>query len=64
MTISNNQMRKMKSAARFYAVQALFQMEATAQTVEQIVREFETHRFGVSMMMQKWSKAMSIRSAS
>ncbi len=46
MTISNNQMRKMKSAARFYAVQALFQMEATAQTVEQIVREFETHRFG------------------
>ena len=46
MTISNNQLRKMKSAARFYAVQALFQMEATAQTVEQIVREFETHRFG------------------
>ena len=46
MTISNNQLRKMKSAARFYAVQALFQMEATSQTVEQIVREFETHRFG------------------
>ena len=46
MTISNNQLRKMKSAARFYAVQALFQMEASAQTVEQIVREFETHRFG------------------
>ena len=46
MTISNNQMRKMNSAARFYAVQALFQMEATSQTVEQIVREFETHRFG------------------
>ena len=46
MTISNNQLRKMKSAARFYAVQALFQMEATAQTVEQIVGEFETHRFG------------------
>ena len=46
MTISNNKLRKMKSAARFYAVQALFQMEATAQTVEQIVGEFETHRFG------------------
>lgn len=46
MTISNNQRRKMKSAARFYAVQALFQMEATGQTVEGIVREFEDHRFG------------------
>lgn len=46
MTISNNQLRKMKSAARFYAVQALFQMEASGQMVEQIVGEFETHRFG------------------
>ncbi|OYU39484.1 MAG: transcription antitermination factor NusB [Pseudorhodobacter sp. PARRP1] len=36
----------MKSAARLYAVQALFQMEASGQTVEQIRREFETHRFG------------------
>ncbi len=46
MTLSGNQKRKMKSAARFYAVQALFQMEATGQTVESITREFETHRFG------------------
>jgi N utilization substance protein B len=46
MTISNNQRRKMKSAARLYAVQALFQMESTGQTVEQITREFEDHRFG------------------
>lgn len=36
----------MKSASRFYAVQALFQMEATGQTVEGVVREFEDHRFG------------------
>ena len=36
----------MKSAARLYAVQALFQMEASGQTVEAVVREFETHRFG------------------
>lgn len=48
MTISNNQLRKMKSAARFYAVQALFQMEANGQTVEQVTSEFETHRFGAS----------------
>lgn len=46
MTLSGNQKRKMKSAARFYAVQALFQMEATGQTVESITCEFETHRFG------------------
>ena len=36
----------MKSASRLYAVQALFQMEASGQTVETITREFETHRFG------------------
>jgi len=46
MTLSGNQKRKMKSAARFYAVQALFQMEATGQTVESITREFISHRFG------------------
>lgn len=38
--------RQMKSAARLYAVQALFQMEAAGQTVEKVSREFETHRFG------------------
>ncbi len=48
MTISNNQRRKMKSAARLYAVQALFQMEASQQTVDAVVREFEDHRFGAT----------------
>lgn len=38
--------RQMKSAARLYAVQALFQMEAAEQTIEAVCREFETHRFG------------------
>jgi N utilization substance protein B len=38
--------RQMKSAARLYAVQALFQMEAAGQTVEAVCAEFETHRFG------------------
>lgn len=46
MTISNNQRRKMKSAARLYAVQALFQMEASNQTVDSVIAEFENHRFG------------------
>ena len=38
--------KRMRSAARLYAVQALFQMESSGQTVESVVREFETHRFG------------------
>ena len=46
MTVSGNQMRKMRSAARLYAVQALFQMEAIDQTVDAVIREFEDHRFG------------------
>ena len=40
--------RQMKSAARLYAVQALFQMESTAQTVEAITDEFESHRFSAT----------------
>jgi len=38
--------RQMKSTARLYAVQALFQMEISHQTVQAVTREFETHRFG------------------
>tara|TARA_R110002096_G_scaffold86319_5_gene198720 strand:+ start:1761 stop:2240 length:480 start_codon:yes stop_codon:yes gene_type:complete len=38
--------KQMRSAARFYAVQALFQMETSGQTVEAIQREFEDFRFG------------------
>lgn len=40
--------KQMKSAARLYAVQALFQMESSGQTVQTICREFETHRFGAT----------------
>ena len=40
--------RQMKSASRLYAVQALFQMEASGQTVQTITREFVTHRFGAT----------------
>ncbi len=41
-----NRKRLMKSAARLYAVQALFQMEQSGQTTEQVVNEFLDHRFG------------------
>ncbi|WP_083097346.1 transcription antitermination factor NusB [Pseudophaeobacter leonis] len=37
---------QMKSAARLYAVQALFQMEHSDQTFDKVIAEFENHRFG------------------
>lgn len=41
--------RQMKSAARLYAVQALFQMEASGQSAPAVEREFEDHRFGAAI---------------
>ena len=37
---------QMKSAARLYAVQALFQMEHSDLTFDKVIAEFENHRFG------------------
>ena len=44
--VSGNQKRKMKSASRLYAVQALFQMEQSGQNVDTVRREFLDFRFG------------------
>jgi N utilization substance protein B len=44
--LSGNEKRKMKSAARLYAVQALFQMEHSNQGADQVRAEFLEHRFG------------------
>lgn len=41
--------RRMKSAARLYAVQALFQMEASGQGADRVAREFENFRFGLAL---------------
>ena len=41
--------RQMKSAARLYAVQALFQMEAASQSLDKVRQEFESHRFGAEI---------------
>jgi len=41
--------RQMKSAARLYAVQALFQMEHSALSIDKVRDEFETHRFGMEL---------------
>lgn len=38
--------RQAKSAARLYGVQALFQMEVSGQITDDVIREFEDHRFG------------------
>ena len=45
---SGNLKRKMKSAARLYAVQALFQMEKSEQSTRQVVKEFLDYRFGAT----------------
>ncbi|WP_375262903.1 transcription antitermination factor NusB [Palleronia sp.] len=38
--------KQMRSAARLYAVQALFQMEQSDLSADRVRAEFETHRFG------------------
>lgn len=38
--------KQMRSAARLYAVQALFQMEHSNLSSDRVRAEFETHRFG------------------
>lgn len=43
------QARRMRSAARFFAVQALFQMEAADAGLEAVLEEFETHRLGAEI---------------
>lgn len=49
--------RALRSAARFYAVQALFQMESSGQTVEQVRSEFEDHRIGAEGAEEQWVEA-------
>ncbi len=41
--------RQAKSAARLYAVQALFQMEAAGHGADRVQQEFENHRFGAEI---------------
>lgn len=46
-----------KSAARLYAVQALFQMEVTRSSLEEITNEFETHRIGAQIDNSTYNQA-------
>jgi N utilization substance protein B len=47
--LSHTEKRQMKSAARLFAVQALFQMEASGASVRAVREEFESHRFGAEI---------------
>src|SRR6056297_2517996 len=40
--------RQKRSASRLYAVQALFQMEQSGQSVDRVAVEFLDHRFGLA----------------
>ncbi len=43
------QARRMRTAARLHAVQALFQMEAADAALDTVIEEFETHRVGAEI---------------
>ncbi|MEQ5870146.1 transcription antitermination factor NusB [Sagittula sp. NFXS13] len=45
--LSGNQKRKMRSASRLYAVQALYQMEVGEAGLDRVKTEFLNHRFGM-----------------
>jgi N utilization substance protein B len=49
--------RARKGAARFYAVQALFQMEASDVPIGEITRQFEAHRIGAETETETWAEA-------
>ena len=46
--------KQMKSASRLYAVQALFQMEASAQGMNEVRDQFINHRFGATYEGQEY----------
>lgn len=49
--------RRMRSAARLFATQALFQMEAADADLDDVRQEFETHRFGAEIDGETYSEA-------
>ncbi len=49
--------RILRSASRFYAVQALFQMEASDVPIGTIMAEFEAHRIGAETETETWAEA-------
>ncbi len=54
--LSRDQKRQMKSASRLYAVQALFQMEASDANLDEVRLQFESHRFGAVVDGEEWAE--------
>ncbi|MEL6532687.1 MAG: transcription antitermination factor NusB [Pseudomonadota bacterium] len=48
--------RRMRSASRLYAVQALYQMEAAGLPLDRVRQEFESHRFGQEVAGEELSE--------
>lgn len=46
-----------KTAARLYAVQALFQMEASGESADKVIEEFLSHRIGAEDEGLHWAEA-------
>ncbi len=46
-----------KSATRLYAIQALFQLEASKQSLQEVAQQFHQHRFGATIEDAIYSKA-------
>ncbi|MFQ5622496.1 MAG: transcription antitermination factor NusB [Paracoccaceae bacterium] len=49
--------RRLRSAARLFAVQALFQMESSGDPRDKVQAEFETHRIGAEIDGDTYSEA-------
>jgi transcription antitermination protein NusB len=49
--------RRLRSAARLFAVQALFQMEAAGSDAAEVEAEFAAHRFGAEIEGETWPEA-------
>ncbi|MEL6583086.1 MAG: transcription antitermination factor NusB [Pseudomonadota bacterium] len=54
--LSHIEKRQQKSAARLFAVQALFQMEASQSSLSDVQEEFESHRFGAEIAGDTYSE--------
>ena len=48
--------KQMKSASRLYAVQALFQMEASDQGINEVRDQFVDHRFGATLEGEEYAE--------
>jgi N utilization substance protein B len=57
MKLDSRTRRAMRGAARFYAIQALFQMEASDAALGDVLYQFENHRIGAETETETWAEA-------